>query len=38
MQLALIKGVQKWEGKKILNLEAIYYTLVFLRQMITRFH
>lgn len=33
-----MKDLQKWEGKKILNVEAIYYMLVFLRQMIARFH
>lgn len=38
MQLALMKDIQKWEGKTILYLEATYYMLVFLRQMIARLH
>jgi len=38
MQLALMEDIQKWERKTILYLEAMYYMLVFLRQMIARFH
>lgn len=38
MQLVLVKNLQKWENKKILNLEALGFVWCFLRQMMGRFH